>query len=44
MGKKWLRYGLIGNFTVYGIGFGFMSYLGWILYDIAENRSIKLDR
>ena len=31
MGKRWLRYGLIGNLSIYGIGFGFMAYLGKIL-------------
>jgi hypothetical protein len=26
--KRWLRYGLVGNFLTYGIGVGFMIYLG----------------
>jgi hypothetical protein len=26
--KRWLRYGIVGNFLTYGIGFGFMAYLG----------------
>ncbi len=26
--KRWLRYGLVGNFLTYGIGVGFMAYLG----------------
>ena len=39
--KRWLRYGIIGNFLTYGIGFGFIAYLGknfidkgWIVWDI----------
>jgi hypothetical protein len=49
-GKRWLRYGLVGNFLSYGVGVGFMLYLGsyidtagWIIYDIGENNSTKMD-
>ena len=28
MGKRWLRYGLVGNFLVYGIGWGAFTYIG----------------
>lgn len=27
MGKRWLRYGLVGNFLVYGIGWGALAYI-----------------
>ena len=26
--KRWLRYGLVGNFLTYGIGYGFIFYTG----------------
>lgn len=26
--KRWLRYGLVGNFLTYGVGVGFMAYMG----------------
>jgi len=26
--KRWLRYGLVGNFLVYGLGFGCVAYMG----------------
>jgi hypothetical protein len=42
-GKRWLRYGLVGNFLSYGVGVGFMLYLGWIIYDIGENNSTRMD-
>ena len=29
--KRWLRYGIVGNFVTYGIGFGFIAYLGTIV-------------
>jgi hypothetical protein len=48
--KRWLRYGLVGNFLSYGVGVGFMLYLGnnslilgWIIYDIGQNNSTKMD-
>lgn len=48
--KRWLRYGLVGNFLTYGIGFGCFAYmginwlkLGWIIYDIGENSTTKMD-
>lgn len=48
--RRWLRYGLVGNFLTYGLGVGFMAYLGklceyegWIIYDIGENQSTKMD-
>lgn len=28
MSKRWLRYGIVGNFLSYGLGVGFMLYLG----------------
>lgn len=50
MSKRWLRYGLVGNFLSYGVGVGFMLYLGithiiegWIIYDIGETNSTKMD-
>ena len=29
--KRWLRYGIVGNFVTYGIGFGFIAYLGTVV-------------
>ena len=26
--KRWLRYGLVGNFLTYGIGTAFLAYMG----------------
>lgn len=42
-GKRWLRYGLVGNFLNYGVGVGFMAYLGWIIYDIGQSNSTQMD-
>jgi hypothetical protein len=48
--KRWLRYGIVGNFLTYGLGFGCIAYLGkafvtlgWIIYDISENQKTKMD-
>jgi hypothetical protein len=42
MNNRVLRYGIIGNFLSYGLGVGFMAYLGWIIYDLGEG-SAKMD-
>ena len=26
--KRWLRYGIVGNLLSYGVGFGFIAYMG----------------
>lgn len=40
MGKRWLRYGLIGNLSIYGVGVGFMAYLGTSLFTKAGSSTI----
>ena len=43
MNRKWLRYGLVGNTIFFGGSFALMAYTGWLIYDIGENQSTKMD-
>lgn len=39
---KYFRYGLVGNFIVYGLPLICFGYTGWLLYDMSENQSVKI--
>jgi hypothetical protein len=39
---KYFRWGLVGNTLIYGLPIVCMAYVGWILWDLNENNSVKM--
>ena len=44
MGRRWFRYGLVGNLIFFGGGFASIAYLSiffcnpvWIIFDVTDN-------
>ncbi len=39
---KYFRWGLVGNTLIFGGSMACVAYVGWILWDLNENHSVKI--